>query len=146
MVLDAAKGIEAQTRKLFEVCRLRDIPIMTFINKMDREARDPFALLDEVADQLQLETTPLVWPVGMGLNSRGVFDLYAEDFVRFGDGERLSRNAMTTALAPAEAAKLDENIELVQAGLSRFDRAATARGPSRLSFSGRRSRISACAS
>ena len=55
MVIDAAKGIEAQTRKLFEVCRLRDIPIMTFINKMDREARDPFELLDEIADQLQLE-------------------------------------------------------------------------------------------
>ena len=52
MVIDAAKGIEAQTRKLFEVCRLRDIPIITFINKMDREARDPFELLDEIADQL----------------------------------------------------------------------------------------------
>ena len=55
MVIDAAKGIESQTRKLFEVCRLRDIPIMTFINKMDREARDPFELLDEISDQLQLE-------------------------------------------------------------------------------------------
>src|SRR6188768_4402666 len=55
MVIDAAKGIEAQTRKLFEVCRLRDIPIMTFVNKMDREARDPFSLIDEIADQLQLE-------------------------------------------------------------------------------------------
>src|SRR5437588_5837082 len=56
MVIDAAKGIESQTRKLFEVCRLRDIPIMTFINKLDRESRDAFELLDEIADQLQLET------------------------------------------------------------------------------------------
>jgi peptide chain release factor 3 len=62
MVLDAAKGIEPQTLKLFEVCRMRDIPILTFINKMDREALDPFELLDEVSDKLQLETAPLYWP------------------------------------------------------------------------------------
>ena len=72
MVIDAAKGIEAQTRKLFEVCRLRDIPIITFVNKMDREARDPFELLDEIADQLQLECAPMMWPAGMGLNFKGV--------------------------------------------------------------------------
>src|SRR6202161_4422538 len=66
MLIDAARGIEPQTRKLFEVCRLRDIPIMTFVNKMDREARDPLELLDEIADQLQIETAPMVWPAGMG--------------------------------------------------------------------------------
>ena len=60
MVIDAAKGIEPQTRKLFEVCRLRDIPIITFVNKMDREARDPFELLDEIADQLQLDVAPMI--------------------------------------------------------------------------------------
>src|SRR6202000_2748381 len=70
MVIDAAKGIEAQTLKLFEVCRLRDIPIMTFVNKMDREARDPFELLDEIADQLQLDVAPITWPAGQGLNFR----------------------------------------------------------------------------
>src|ERR1700685_3371845 len=87
MVIDAAKGIEAQTRKLFEVCRLRDIPIMTFINKMDREARDPFELLDEIADQLQLECAPLNWPAGSGLNFQGVLDLETNDFVKFALGE-----------------------------------------------------------
>src|SRR5690242_3452717 len=66
MVIDAAKGIEAQTRKLFEVCRLRDIPITTFINKVDREGRDPFELMDEIHSMLALETTPRVWPIGMG--------------------------------------------------------------------------------
>src|SRR5213076_2109443 len=66
MVIDAAKGIESQTRKLFEVCRLRDVPIITFINKVDREGRAPFALLDEVADALALDVTPMSWPVGMG--------------------------------------------------------------------------------
>src|ERR1700710_2589183 len=66
MVLDAAKGIEPQTLKLFEVCRLRDIPIVTFINKMDREAQDPFELLDEIASKLALDPAPLYWPAGSG--------------------------------------------------------------------------------
>src|SRR5215467_3115744 len=89
MVIDAARGIESQTRKLFEVCRLRDIPIMTFINKMDREARDPLELIDEISDQLQLECTPLVWPAGMGLNFQGMYDLVSDEFLRFGSGERI---------------------------------------------------------
>src|SRR5882762_6891585 len=80
MVIDAAKGIESQTRKLFEVCRLRDIPIITFINKMDREARDPFELIDEISDRLQLEVAPMMWPAGMGQNFKGVYDLYTDDF------------------------------------------------------------------
>src|SRR3954467_13868166 len=64
MVLDAARGIETQTRKLFEVCRLRDIPIITFVNKMDREARDPFELIDEIEKTLALDAAPVAWPVG----------------------------------------------------------------------------------
>ena len=71
MVIDAAKGIESQTRKLFEVCRLRDIPIITFINKMDREGRDPLELLDEIASGLALDVTRLTWPIGMGGEFRG---------------------------------------------------------------------------
>jgi peptide chain release factor 3 len=75
MVIDAAKGIEAQTLKLFEVCRLRDIPIITFINKVDREGRDPLSLLDEIADTLALDVTPVTWPLGMGVDFRGCLDL-----------------------------------------------------------------------
>src|SRR3569832_253034 len=75
MVLDAAKGIEPQTLKLFEVCRLRDIPIITFINKMDREALDPYALLDEIATKLQLDPAPLFWPAGSGNRFRGMLDV-----------------------------------------------------------------------
>jgi peptide chain release factor 3 len=75
MVIDAAKGIEAQTRKLFEVCRLRDVPIMTFINKIDREGRDPFELLDEIEQTLALDVAPVTWPVGMGSTFRGSWDL-----------------------------------------------------------------------
>ena len=81
MVIDAAKGIESQTRKLFEVCRLRDIPIMTFINKVDREGRDPFELLDEIEDALALDASPVTWPVGMGVDFHGCFDLRENRFL-----------------------------------------------------------------
>ena len=75
MVIDAAKGIEARTRKLFEVCRLRDIPIVTFINKMDRESRDPFDLLDEIEKTLALDTAPITWPIGRGRSFVGTYDM-----------------------------------------------------------------------
>src|ERR1700687_3494629 len=75
MVIDAAKGIEARTRKLFEICRLRDIPILTFINKMDRESRDPIELLDEIASTLALDTAPVTWPVGRAAEFAGTYDL-----------------------------------------------------------------------
>lgn len=75
MVIDAAKGIEEQTRKLFEVCRLRDIPILTFINKLDREGRDPFELMSEIEETLALDVTPLSWPIGMGRDFLGCYDL-----------------------------------------------------------------------
>jgi peptide chain release factor 3 len=81
MVLDAAKGIEAQTRKLFEVCRLRDVPIITFINKLDREGREPFELLDEISSGLALDVSPVSWPIGMGQDFRGCYDLRRERLV-----------------------------------------------------------------
>jgi peptide chain release factor 3 len=118
MVIDAAKGIESQTRKLFEVCRLRDIPIMTFINKMDREARDPFELLDEISDQLQIETAPMMWPVGMGLNFKGVFDLGNDRFIPFNDG-RLDDDLK---------ARLEEDVHLARDGLPKFDLATYREG------------------
>ncbi len=77
MVIDAAKGIEARTRKLFEVCRLRDIPILTFVNKMDRESRDCFDLLDEIEKTLALDTVALTWPIGRGRGFAGTYDLRA---------------------------------------------------------------------
>jgi peptide chain release factor 3 len=123
MVLDAAKGIEPQTLKLFEVCRLRDIPIVTFINKMDREAQDPFALLDEINDKLQLEPAPLFWPAGSGNRFRGMADLRDGRFLPYArqtaDGEghpdavRLQGNAVVQYLEAEEQAQLDEEVELV---------------------------------
>ena len=81
MVIDAAKGIEAQTRKLFEVCRLRNIPIVTFINKVDREGLSPFVLLDEIASTLQLDVSPRNWPVGMGGMFQGIYDLGSNEML-----------------------------------------------------------------
>ncbi|MCX5619693.1 peptide chain release factor 3 [Bombella pollinis] len=75
MVIDAAKGIEARTRKLFEICRLRDIPIVTFINKMDREAQDCFELLDEISSALALDVSPATWPVGRAAKFAGIYDI-----------------------------------------------------------------------
>ena len=88
MVLDAAKGIESQTLKLFEVCRLRDIPIMTFINKMDREAKDPFELIDEIEQTLALEVTPASWPIGMGREFLGCYDLLRERLLLMDKAEK----------------------------------------------------------
>ena len=75
MILDSAKGIESQTRKLFEVCRLRDVPIITFINKLDREGKEPFELLDEIEQTLALDVAPVSWPIGRGQRFRGCYDL-----------------------------------------------------------------------
>ncbi|MFC4348373.1 peptide chain release factor 3 [Kordiimonas lipolytica] len=107
MVLDAAKGIETQTRKLFEVCRLRDMPIATFINKMDRETKDPFELLDEVEQTLALDVAPASWPIGMGRDFKGCYDLIHDQLILFdrGKGDSLSEGIKCQGL---DDPKLDE--------------------------------------
>ncbi len=87
MVIDAAKGVEAQTIKLLEVCRLRNTPIITFVNKMDREVREPLALLEEIESVLSINCAPITWPIGMGKRFRGVFHLLNEKLMRFTPGE-----------------------------------------------------------
>jgi len=135
MVLDAAKGIEPQTLKLFEVCRLRDIPIVTFINKMDREAQDPFALLDEIAAKLALDPAPLFWPAGSGGRFKGMLDLRREKFIPFAkkgggpagredghpDAIAFKGNAVVSYLEPEELEELTENAELVHGASKPFD-------------------------
>ncbi|MDP9441359.1 MAG: peptide chain release factor 3, partial [Actinomycetota bacterium] len=107
MVLDVAKGIEAQTLKLFEVCRARRIPILTFLNKYDRPGRDPLELLDDIEAQIGLRPTPVTWPVGIPGDFRGVIDRRTGDFVRF---TRTARGATTApeALLDAERAAVEE--------------------------------------
>ncbi len=132
MVIDAAKGIEAQTRKLFEVCRLRNVPIITFINKLDREGRDPFELLSEIEQSLQLHVTPASWPIGMGQRFLGCYDLFRDRLVLLSRG----RNSVVSEgevchglddpkldrLLPADAvAQLREEVEMAQALCPAFD-------------------------
>lgn len=110
MVIDAAKGIEARTRKLFEVCRLRDIPIITFVNKMDRESRDVFELLDEIEKTLALDTTPMTWPVGRGRDFLGTYDV-ANGGVRLLEGGGAKTGA-AQQIEIAELAKLNANLDV----------------------------------
>lgn len=109
MVIDAAKGIESQTRKLFEVCRLRDIPIITFINKVDREGRDPFQLLDEIESTLALDVCPMTWPVGMGVDFRGCFDLRGNRFLTAAAGGDGAYDKVVQCDSPSDD-KLEENV------------------------------------
>lgn len=110
MVIDAAKGIEARTRKLFEVCRLRDIPIITFINKMDRESRDVFELLDEIEKTLALDTTPMTWPVGRGRDFLGTYDV-VNGGVRLLEGGGAKTGA-AQQIEIAELGKLNANLDV----------------------------------
>lgn len=110
MVIDAAKGIEARTRKLFEVCRLRDIPIITFINKMDRESRDVFELLDEIEKTLALDTTPMTWPVGRGRDFLGTYDV-VNGGVRLLEGGGAKTGA-AQQMEIEELAKLNANLDV----------------------------------
>ncbi len=113
MVIDAAKGIEARTRKLFEICRLRDIPIVTFINKMDRESRDPLELLDEIASTLALDTAPVSWPVGRAADFAGTCDLRRRELHLTGDLPQ----------SDPRLAALGDELDLVHAALPEFERA-----------------------
>jgi peptide chain release factor 3 len=133
MVLDAAKGIETQTLKLFEVCRMRDIPIITFINKMDRDGQDPMDLLDEIEKKLALDVTPASWPIGMGRDFKGCYDLLNDKLILFdrSKGEEILDSIECTGLSdpkidellPADmAAKLREDVEMVRGACKPFDR------------------------
>lgn len=130
MVIDAAKGIEAQTLKLFEVCRLRDVPIITFINKIDRDGVDPYQLMDEIASKLALDTAPMVWPAGMGGLLRGIFDPVADRFIPYekpggekheGEPPSLSGNAITEYMNADELNAFRDEMELAREGSPAFD-------------------------
>ena len=127
MVIDAAKGIEARTRKLFEVCRLRDIPIVTFINKMDRESRDPFELLDEIEKTLALDTAPMAWPIGRGRDFAGTYDIATGEMRLVGeDGKTVGHQPLDLALLAAKNSMLDteavaEELALVKEACRPFD-------------------------
>jgi peptide chain release factor 3 len=134
MVIDAAKGIEARTRKLFEVCRLRDIPIVTFINKMDRETRDPFDLLDEIEKTLALDTAPLTWTIGRGRSLAGAYDIRRSRLTPLGkDAATVPVNGpddprLAELLPEHERGQAIDELNLAVEGLKPFDKKAFLEG------------------
>jgi peptide chain release factor 3 len=130
MVIDAAKGVEAQTLKLLEVCRLRNTPIITFVNKMDREVRAPLSLLEEIEGALKIECAPISWPIGMGKSFRGVYHLLQDRLLRFTPGEekrtaveeiRGLDNPQLHRLFPDEVASLRADVGLLRDASAPFD-------------------------
>ena len=130
MVIDAAKGVEERTIKLMEVCRLRDTPIMSFVNKLDREGRDPIELLDDIESVLKIQCAPMTWPIGMGSSFRGVYCIYDDAVRLFGgragnpDEDRLIRglhNPDLDAILGGEVESLREEMELVRGASHPFD-------------------------
>jgi peptide chain release factor 3 len=127
MVIDGARGIEARTRKLFEICRLRDIPIITFINKMDRESQEPLELLDEIEKTLALDTAPMVWPIGKGRDFRGTYDLQSRHITLLDeDPEGLEATGphdpvIDTLLARDDAQRWRDEMDLVTTAAGQFD-------------------------
>ncbi|WP_332683127.1 peptide chain release factor 3 [Bosea sp. (in: a-proteobacteria)] len=137
MVIDAAKGIEARTKKLFEVCRLRDIPIVTFINKVDRETRDPFDLINEIETTLALDVAPMTWPVGRGREFAGTLDFASNTFRRNQKGDESDAGTPVAGeddklfdeLLPNGAVESwREEVFLAREGLKPFDLAAFREG------------------
>ncbi|MFO7594340.1 MAG: peptide chain release factor 3 [Pseudomonadota bacterium] len=138
MVIDAAKGVEDRTIKLMEVCRLRDTPIITFINKLDREGREPIELLDEVEDILKIRCAPLTWPIGMGKAFKGVYDLYNDRIIIMSathggkklDGEVIQGldNSRLDELFGEIIADFREEVELVRGASHEFDLEAYRKG------------------
>jgi peptide chain release factor 3 len=135
MVIDAAKGIESRTRKLFEVCRLRDIPIVTFINKMDRESRDPFDLLDEIEKTLALDTAPVTWPLGRGRDFVGTYELdtgrvrlLEGEGPKTGAAQKMSLEDIAKLSPMLDLGALKDELELAKEGCKSFDLAAFREG------------------
>src|SRR6478672_6878868 len=140
MLNDAAKGVEPQTKKLFHVCRLREIPIFTFVNKLDRHGRAPLDLMDELEQVLGIRAYPMNWPIGMGPDFRGVYDRQAKVVHVFssdgshGESEVAERSVaidspeISSVLTESELSKLNEDIQLLDVGGDEFSREKSDKG------------------
>ncbi|MEJ2284047.1 MAG: peptide chain release factor 3, partial [Desulfobacterales bacterium] len=138
MVIDNAKGVEVQTEKLMEVCRMRNTPIITFINKLDREGMAPLDILDEIEDKLQIECTPLTWPIGMGKRSKGVYSLLHRQLHLFTPGGDTREqdgvvindlsDPVLDELLGSQADELRGDIELVEGAVNPFEMAHFLKG------------------
>ena len=139
MVIDASKGVEAQTRKLFKVCVMRHIPIFTFINKMDREARDTFELLDDIEKELGIATCPVNWPIGSGKAFKGVYDREHREIELFSDTQKgtkmgevkkisLDDPELSTLIEEDALSLLEEEVELLDGASAEFDQELVSKG------------------
>ena len=130
IVVDSAKGVEAQTRKLMTVCRMRKTPVIIFINKMDREGKDPFDLLDELEQELQIKVRPLSWPINQGQRFKGVYNIYEQRLDLFTPYKQkvtekvevdIHSDALEAHVGQADADKLRTDLELVDGVYPEFD-------------------------
>lgn len=131
IVVDVAKGMEQQTRKLMEVCRMRNTPVIIFVNKLDREGRDPFEILDELEAELKINVRPLSWPINIGAKFKGVYNIYEETLDLFTPSkqtvserveiEDINDPRIDEAVGEADAAKLREDLELIEGVYPEFD-------------------------
>lgn len=130
IVVDSAKGVEAQTRKLMEVCRMRNTPVIIFINKMDREGRDPFDVLDELEEELKIKVRPLSWPIGQGVRFKGVYNIYEHQLNLFTPNKQrvtekvevdIQSSELDERVGEREAAQLREELELVDGVYPEFE-------------------------
>jgi peptide chain release factor 3 len=140
IVIDGAKGVEAQTRKLMEVCRMRSTPVIVFVNKLDRPSKEPFDLLDEVEKELHIRVRPLAFPISNGPTFKGVYNLYEKHLSLFTSDEKLTADASTVEISDLNSAELDarvgkqyadqlrSDVELVEGVYDPFDREAYLRG------------------
>ena len=130
IVVDSAKGVETQTRKLMEVCRMRNTPVIIFVNKMDREGRDPFDLLDELEKELQIHVRPLSWPIGQGLRFKGVYNIFEQQLNLFTPNKQRVTEKIAVDVASSEldqhvgereASQLRDDLDLVDGVYPEFD-------------------------
>jgi peptide chain release factor 3 len=133
LVIDCVKGVEEQTEKLMEVCRMRDTPVIVFINKMDRDGKDPFDLLDELEEKLHIKVRPLSWPISMGTSFKGVYDLYDKGLLLFEPNKKATQDnsiqikdlndpTIEKYVPARDADKLREDVELIEGVYEPFDR------------------------
>ncbi len=130
IVVDTAKGVEAQTRKLMEVCRMRNTPVMIFVNKMDREGKDAFDLLDELEAELKINVRPLSWPINQGFSFKGVYNIYKDNLELYTPNKQMvsetvkvdvDSEELDNLVGSTDAAKLREDLELINGVYSDFD-------------------------
>ena len=130
IVVDSAKGVEAQTRKLMEVCRMRNTPVIIFINKMDREGRDPFDVLDELEEELKIKVRPLSWPIGQGVRFKGVYNIYEKQLNLFTPNKQrvtekvsvdIDSSELDQHVGEREAQQLRDDLELVNGVYPEFE-------------------------